>query len=129
VRSEGHVRNQLRAIRTRLALSQQDLATAAGITRQTVGGLEAGLYAPSAGVALRLARTLGCRVEDLFWLEEDLPALRATPSRGFPADRPVRVSLAQVGGAGSRIRFRVRRRSARRWSPATAWRLAALARM
>jgi molybdate-binding protein/DNA-binding XRE family transcriptional regulator len=78
-------------------LSQQDLAAAAGVTRQTVGGIEAGLYAPTAGVALRLARTLGCRVEDLFWLEEDLPTLRAVPTRKVPSGQSVRVALAQIG--------------------------------
>jgi len=68
-------RNQLRSVRTRLALSQQELADAAGITRQTIGGIEGGLYAPSVAVALRLSRALGCHVEELFWLDEELPAI------------------------------------------------------
>lgn len=73
-------RNQLRSVRTRLALSQQELADAAGVTRQTIGGIEGGLYAPSVSVALRLSRALGCRVEELFWLDEELPAIEVQAS-------------------------------------------------
>jgi molybdate-binding protein/DNA-binding XRE family transcriptional regulator len=92
------VRNNLKAVRTRLGMSQQDLAVAAGVARQTVGGMEAGLFAPSAAVALRIARTLGCRVEDLFWLDDDLPQVEAVGANRLPADTPVRVSLARVEG-------------------------------
>lgn len=89
--------NNLKATRGRLGLSQQDLATAAGVTRQTIGGLEAGLYSPSAAVALRLARALGCRVEDLFWLEDEMATLAARPAGSCP-QTPVRVALAHIGG-------------------------------
>jgi molybdate-binding protein/DNA-binding XRE family transcriptional regulator len=98
MKQEGSLHNSLKATRTRLGLSQQDLAQAAGVTRQTVGGIEVGMYAPSATVALRLARALGCRVEDLFWLEQDLPAVEALAAEGMPAGGPTRVSLAQIGG-------------------------------
>lgn len=98
MKSESSLHNQLKAIRTRLGLSQQDLAAAAGITRQTVGGIEARLYAPSAAVALRLARALGCRVEDLFWLEEDLLTVEAAAAETIPESQSVRVTLAQVAG-------------------------------
>ncbi len=98
LRQESGLRNQLKAVRTRLGRSQQELAAAAGITRQTIGGIEAGLYAPSAAVALRLAKALGCRVEELFWLGEDLPTVQAVPVEPAPPGRPLRVTLAQVGG-------------------------------
>ncbi len=98
MKTESGVRNNLRATRTRLGLSQQDLATAAGVTRQTIGGIEGGLYSPSAGVALRLAKALGCRVEDLFWLEEDLPVVPAAAAAQVAGEGPVRVALAEVGG-------------------------------
>lgn len=91
------LRNHLRPTRTRLGLSQQDLANMAGVTRQTISGIEAGLYAPSATVALKLARALGCRVEDLFWLEGDLPAVEAMPAAGVPDGQSVRLALARVG--------------------------------
>jgi len=95
---DGGVRNQLRAVRQRLGMSQQELARAAGVTRQTVGGIEAGLYAPSAGVALKVARALGCRVEELFWLEDELPEIEAAAAEGVPEQGSARVALGQVGG-------------------------------
>ena len=115
VKNESSLKNRLQATRTRLGLSQRELAAAAGITRQTIGGIEAELYAPSASVALRLAKALGCRVEDLFWLEDDLPTIQATLAASTPlhiaagknipdanttkGDKPLlRVTLAQIGG-------------------------------
>ena len=52
--SEPLLQNHLRAIRSRLGISQQDLARAAGVTRQTIGGIEAGHYAPTAAEQHRL---------------------------------------------------------------------------
>lgn len=95
--ADSVLQTSVREVRTRQGLSQRDLARLAGVTRQTVGGIEAGLYAPSATVALRLARALGVRVEDLFWLEEDLPefAVERAVEPLAPGDR---VSVARVGG-------------------------------
>src|SRR3712207_3255950 len=98
MRQESAVRNQLRSIRTRLGLSQQELAEAAGVTRQTIGGIEGGLDSVSAAVALRLARALGCRVEDLFWLDEDAPTVCAVAACALPQEESVRVTLAEVDG-------------------------------
>jgi putative transcriptional regulator len=47
-------------------MTQQALADACGITRQTVIALEAGRYAPSLELAFRLAHTFGVGVEDVF---------------------------------------------------------------
>jgi putative molybdopterin biosynthesis protein len=58
----------LRARREAAGLSQAALATAVGITRQSLLAAERGRQVPSTVVALRLARALGCRVEDLFHL-------------------------------------------------------------
>lgn len=90
--------NNLKQIRLRLGLSQQELAAIAGVSRQTIGGVESGQYAPSTTVALRLAKALGCQVEDLFWLEQASLTLEAVPTKPFPTDRPVRLSLAKIGG-------------------------------
>lgn len=92
-------RTNLRQMRTRLGLNQQELADLAGVTRQTISGAETGQYVPSTAIALRLARVLGCTVEELFWLEEDSPQVAAVPARGLVEEgRPTRVRLAQVGG-------------------------------
>jgi molybdate-binding protein/DNA-binding XRE family transcriptional regulator len=89
--------NNLKSIRTRLGMSQQELANIAGVTRQTIGGLESGQYAPSVTISLRLAKALGCKVEDLFWLEEDLPEIEAIVAESAPQQEQSRVSLARVG--------------------------------
>jgi len=47
-------------------MTQQALADACGITRQTVIALEAGKYAPSLELAFRIAGTFGVGVEDVF---------------------------------------------------------------
>ena len=96
MKEESTVRNQLRALRGRIGKSQQELARAAGVTRQTIGGIESGQYAPSAAVALKLARALGCRVEELFWLDDE-PAEIAAEGVIEAGTDPVRVTLARVG--------------------------------
>lgn len=56
-------------------MTQDALARAAGVTRQTVIALEAGRYAPSLELAFRLARVFGKRVDDVFfWRDEPAPA-------------------------------------------------------
>lgn len=101
-KSEGDLKNGLKEARTRLGLSQSELAGRAGVARQTIGGIEAALYAPSAVVALRLARALGCRVEDLFWLEQGSAAtLLVTRAQTLTNETPhpqERFLIGQVGG-------------------------------
>jgi putative transcriptional regulator len=62
--------NRLREARTERALTQAGLAEAVGVSRKTVNTVENGVFTPSVTLALKLARALGCRVEDLFSLEE-----------------------------------------------------------
>nr|WP_236738794.1 substrate-binding domain-containing protein [Chroogloeocystis siderophila] len=90
--------NNLKQVRLRLGMSQQDLAVIAGVSRQTIDGVESGQYAPSTTRALRLAKALGCQVEDLFWLEQDTPQIEAVPTQHTPTNKTLRLSLAQVGG-------------------------------
>jgi molybdate-binding protein/DNA-binding XRE family transcriptional regulator len=59
----------VRAARLERGLSQADLAEATGLTRQAVYAIESGHYLPNVTTALKLARTLERRVEDLFGLE------------------------------------------------------------
>jgi putative transcriptional regulator len=67
------VGNHLRALRFQHGEMTQDaLARAVGITRQTVIALEAGHYAPSLELAMRLARVFGRGVDEVFfWKEVD----------------------------------------------------------
>src|SRR5436190_5471228 len=89
----------LRAARRAANLSQAGLAALAGTNRQTVGALEAGLYAPTMGVALRLARALKRDVGELFWLQEAHPTVAAELlAAGDTEPAPSRVQVARVGG-------------------------------
>lgn len=85
--------NRVRQRREARALSQVILAERAGLTRQSLSAIEAGRATPSVEVALRIARALDCRVEDLFGAEEGDPALRVE----LLGDRTSsRVALAHV---------------------------------
>lgn len=58
--------NQLKALRTAKSWTQQDLADAAGVSRQTVNALESGKYDPSLPLAFTLARLFDRRIEEIF---------------------------------------------------------------
>lgn len=61
------VSNHIRRLRFEHGeMTQEALARAAGVTRQTIIALEAGKYAPSLELAFRLARAFGVGVEDVF---------------------------------------------------------------
>ncbi|GIQ68744.1 transcriptional regulator [Xylanibacillus composti] len=62
--------NKVRELRARYKLSQSDLADLVGITRQTVGLIEKGDYAPSVTLALKLAKAFQTSVEEVFWLSD-----------------------------------------------------------
>ena len=65
--------NRLKVARAERELSQAELASLAGVTRQTISAIETGLYCPSAFLAFVLAKRLGKRVDELFFLEGETP--------------------------------------------------------
>ena len=68
-RNSVRLKNHLKQHRARLDLTQEELAERVGVRRQTILAIEKGHYAPSAVLALLLARELGMNVDDLFELE------------------------------------------------------------
>ena len=68
-RPDIRLRNRLRVARAERDLSQDKLAQAASVSRQTISSIETGQYCPSTLLAFRLARVLGAPVDGLFWLE------------------------------------------------------------
>jgi putative transcriptional regulator len=61
------VANAMRRLRfERGEMTQQALAEACGVTRQTIIALEAGRYSPSLELAFRIADALGARIEEVF---------------------------------------------------------------
>lgn len=65
------LRNRVKELRARHSFSQTDLATLAGVTRQTIGFIEKGEFSPSIALSLRLAKHLKIKVDELFWLEDE----------------------------------------------------------
>ena len=65
------LKNHIRQHRARLELTQEELARAVDVRRQTIIAIEKGRYAPSAVLAFKIARVLGMRVDELFELVED----------------------------------------------------------
>ena len=57
--------------RIELDMSQTDLAKAAGVTRQTIGLIEAGEFNPSINLCIAICKALGVTLNDLFWEEEE----------------------------------------------------------
>ncbi|MEX2184580.1 MAG: helix-turn-helix transcriptional regulator [Chloroflexota bacterium] len=65
------LQNRLRVARAERDLSQGELARSVRVSRQTISSIETGQYCPSTLLAFRLARVLGVRVDEIFWLEGD----------------------------------------------------------
>jgi putative transcriptional regulator len=58
--------NRIRGLRRERTLSASELAGQVGVSRLTLQAVEAGFYIPSLPLAIRLARALNHRVEDIF---------------------------------------------------------------
>lgn len=61
---------RLKIARIENDMSQDDLAKSVGVTRQTIGLIEAGDYNPSLKLCIAICKTLGKTLNDLFWEEE-----------------------------------------------------------
>lgn len=68
---------RIRAARRESGLTQQDLATAVQVSRQTIITMETGDYAPSVYLAIKIARVLGTSVEQL-WADPGEPPGQGT---------------------------------------------------
>lgn len=63
--------NNIRVERAIVRMTQQQLAEAVGVSRQTINAIELSKYVPSAVLALKIAKTFGKPVEEIFTLEEN----------------------------------------------------------
>jgi putative transcriptional regulator len=57
--------------RIELEMSQTELAKKAGVTRQTIGLIEAGEFNPSINLCIAICKALGVTLNDLFWEDEE----------------------------------------------------------
>ena len=62
---------KLKLARVERDLSQEDLANLVGVTRQTIGLIEAGNYNPTLRLCVAICRALGKPLDDLFWEETE----------------------------------------------------------
>jgi putative transcriptional regulator len=65
------MRNEIRTLRTGRQLSQQQLAEALDVSRQTINSIEKERYTPSLPLAIALARFFGRPVEEIFHGDDD----------------------------------------------------------
>lgn len=61
---------RMKLARVAMDLSQEQLAERVGVTRQTIGMIEAGKFNPSLNLCVSICRALGKTLDELFW-EED----------------------------------------------------------
>ena len=64
------MKNNLEALRKARSISQEELANAMEVSRQTIISLEKGKYNPSIILAFKLARYSGLKIEDIFIYDE-----------------------------------------------------------
>ena len=60
---------KLKAARAGMDLSQEDLAKACGVSRQTISAIEKGDYNPSIKLCIAICKALDKTLDDLFWEE------------------------------------------------------------
>ncbi len=70
-RNHKNLLNNLQEIRKSAGLTQQELSESANVSRKSINAIENGVYVPSTVLALKIAKTLGCKVEDLFKLPKN----------------------------------------------------------
>ena len=63
--------NRIRELRKENKVTQDDLAGAVGVTRQTIISLENGKYNASLQLAYKISKYFGMRIEDVFVFEEE----------------------------------------------------------
>lgn len=64
------ITNRVKGLRGELGWTQQQLAEAVGVSRQSINSIERNRYVPSLALALKFARVFARPAEDIFTLEE-----------------------------------------------------------
>lgn len=65
------MKNTVRVERAIKDITQQELAQAVGVSRQTINSIESGKYVPSAVLALKISRYFGKPTDEVFQLDEN----------------------------------------------------------
>ena len=67
-KSHEKLLNNLEELRKSCGLTQQELSESAEVSRKSINAIENGIYVPSTVLALKIAKTLDCSVEEIFKL-------------------------------------------------------------
>ena len=65
------MKNRIRVARAEVRMTQQQLAEAIGVSRQTINAIESGKFVPSTVLALKMAQIFEKPVEELFILDNE----------------------------------------------------------
>lgn len=65
------MKNRIRVARAEVRMTQQQLADAIGVSRQTINAIESSKFVPSTVLALKMAHIFGKSVEEIFILDDD----------------------------------------------------------
>lgn len=65
------MKNRIRVERAEMRMTQQQLADAIGVSRQTINAIESGKFVPSTVLALKMAQIFDKPVEDIFMLDDE----------------------------------------------------------
>ncbi|MDF9763502.1 putative transcriptional regulator [Peribacillus simplex] len=65
------MKNHVKIARVKVNLTQQGLADAIGITRQTVSLIEKGKYNPSLKLCLQICYTVNAKLDEIFWVDQE----------------------------------------------------------
>jgi len=63
--------NNLEELRRSAGLTQLDLSESSDVSRKSINAIENGIYVPSTVLALKIAKTLNCKIEDIFELPKN----------------------------------------------------------
>jgi putative transcriptional regulator len=69
------MKNKIRIFRAMHDLTQEHLADAIGVNRQTILAIEKERYVPSLDLAFKISRYFGVNIEEVFIFEENVPTL------------------------------------------------------
>ena len=67
------MKNRIKVFRAMHDMTQEDLANAIGVTRQTILAIEKGKYDPSLELAFKIARYFKVNIEEIFFYEGNTP--------------------------------------------------------
>ena len=68
---ELRISNRVKELRTARGWTQEELAKATGVSRQSINSIERDRYVPSLPLALHFARVFGCSTDEIFRLESE----------------------------------------------------------